>query len=127
MHTEKQPPRLSRSALKVSLGGVDGGLVGGPTKYFVTPYSSEVDLAVTTNFLTGKEIRPIYSCEDIDSQPKSKISTFANVILCNMLHNMLFNMLHSMMLNILHGLNLLQIFLTKLLTRLPGAVPQPLF
>ena len=44
LHTENQPPRLSRSALKVSLGGVDGGLVGGPTKYFVTPYSSEVDL-----------------------------------------------------------------------------------
>ena len=34
LHTENRPPRLSRSALKVSMGGM---VVGGPTKYFVTP------------------------------------------------------------------------------------------
>ena len=37
LHTEDQPPRLSRSALKVSPGG---GVVGGPTKYFATPHLS---------------------------------------------------------------------------------------
>ena len=35
LHTENQPPRLSKSAFKVSLVVVGWG--GGPTKYFVTP------------------------------------------------------------------------------------------
>ena len=35
-YPENQPPRMSRSLLKVSLGG---GWVGGSSKYFVTPNS----------------------------------------------------------------------------------------